>query len=198
MAVTLTSPQRKKNRIARMEMWKNLQRHAEGRSEKQKTTLMHSQTGSSVLCTLLFEPASLLDEAHEWSNSSPRADHDHRVDCFERQTELRPADVHGNGGLVAVISDHFVLKPVCGDSLVGAASFGLILHHHRTDVYAVGVNLQNTTVRLMIKTRNSVIDSFFFLFRNLMTLKWQWIIRSSINQKISFIICYYHYNSEVI
>lgn len=68
-----------------------------------------SETHYGPLSTLLFEPAPLLDEAHEGSNSCPRANHDH-WDCgFEGQAELRLADVHRNSGLVAVVSDHFVL-----------------------------------------------------------------------------------------
>lgn len=93
--------------------------------------------------TLLFEPAPLLDEAHEGSDSCPRANHDHRVGGFEGQAELRLADVHGNGGLVAVVSDQFVLQPVGGNSFVGAAGLGVVLYHYGTDVDAVGVNLQN-------------------------------------------------------
>lgn len=98
-----------------------------------------------IVCrnTLLFQPSPLLDEAHEGSDSSPRADHDDRVGGFEGQAELRLADVHGNGGLVAVVSDQFVLQPVGGDSLVDAAGLGVVLHHHGADVDAVRVNLQN-------------------------------------------------------
>lgn len=91
----------------------------------------------------MFEPAPLLDEAHEGSDSRPGADHDHWVGGFEGQAELGLADVHGNGGLVAVVGDQFVLQPVGGDTLVDAAGTGLILHHDGTDVDAVGVNLQN-------------------------------------------------------
>lgn len=94
--------------------------------------------------TLLFEPASLLDEAHEWSDSRPRADHDDWVGGLEGQPELGLANVHGHGGLVTVISNHFVLKPVGGYSLVDAASLGLVLHDHSADVDAVGVNLKKT------------------------------------------------------
>lgn len=93
--------------------------------------------------TLLFEPTPLLDEAHEGSDSRPRANHDHWDGGFEGQAELRLADVHRNSGLVAVVSDQFVLQPVRGHSLVDAASFGLILYHHGTNVDAVRVNLQN-------------------------------------------------------
>lgn len=71
---------------------------------------------------MLFEPASLLDEAHEGSNSSPGADHDHWVGGFEGQAELRLADEHGHGGLVAV--DVFALQPVGGDSFIDAARLG--------------------------------------------------------------------------
>lgn len=91
---------------------------------------------------MLFEPAPLLDEAHEGSDSCPRADHNHWVGGLEGQPELRLSDVHGNGGLVAVVCDQFVLQPVGGDSLVNAASLGFVLHHYCTDVDAVGVNLQ--------------------------------------------------------
>lgn len=52
---------------------------------------------------MLFEPASLLDEAHERSDARPRAHHDHRVGGLERQAELGLADEHGNDGLVAVV-----------------------------------------------------------------------------------------------
>lgn len=100
------------------------------------------QTNNNIN-TLLFEPGPLLDEAHEGSDSRPRADHDHWVGGLEGQAELRLADEHGNGGLVAVVSDQFVLQPVGGNSLVDAASRGLVLHHHGADVDAVGVNLQN-------------------------------------------------------
>lgn len=98
------------------------------------------------ISTLLFEPAPLLNEAHEGSDSCPRADHDHWVGGFEGQAELRLADVHGNGGLVAVVSDQFVHQPVGGNTLVNAASLGFVLHHYSTDVDAVGVNLQNRGV----------------------------------------------------
>lgn len=106
---------------------------------------MHHSAQHSVSSTntLLFEPAPLLDEAHEGSDSCPRADHDHWVGGFEGQAELRLADVHGNSGLVAVVCDQFVLQPVGGNSLVDAASFSVVLHHYGTDVDAVGVNLQN-------------------------------------------------------
>lgn len=93
--------------------------------------------------TLLFEPPSLLNKAHERSNSSPRADHNHWVGGFEGQAELRFADVHGNGGLVAVVRDQFVLQPVGCHTLVSATSLGLVLHYYGTNVDAVGVNLQN-------------------------------------------------------
>ncbi len=82
-----------------------------------------------------------MDEAHEGSDSCPWADHDHRVGCFEGQAELRLPDVHGNGGLVAVVCDQFVLQPVGGNSLVDAVSLGFVLNHNGTDVDAVGVNL---------------------------------------------------------
>lgn len=92
---------------------------------------------------MLFEPAPLLDKAHKGSDSCPRANHDH-WDCgFEGQAELRLADVHGNGGLVPVVSDCFVLQPVGSHPLIGSASLGLILYHHGTDVDVVSVNLQN-------------------------------------------------------
>lgn len=91
---------------------------------------------------MLFEPAPLLDKAHEGSDSCPRADHDHWVGGLEGQAELRLADIHGNGGLVAVVGDQFVLQPVGGHSLVNAVSLGFVLHHYCTDVDAVGVNLQ--------------------------------------------------------
>lgn len=106
------------------------------RSDKQQR---HSNTNT----TLLFEPGPLLDEAHEGGDSRARADHDHRVGGFEGQAELGLADEHGNGGLAAVVRDQFVLQPVGGDSLVGTAGRGLVLHHHGADVDAVGVNLQN-------------------------------------------------------
>ena len=111
-------------------------------NQTNKTT--HTHHGSASMSTLLFEPVSLLDEAHERSDSSPRADHDHRVGGFKRQTELGLADVHGNGGLVAI--DDFVFQPVGCYSFVDAVRLGLVLHHHGTDVDAVGVNLQNRRV----------------------------------------------------
>lgn len=107
---------------------------------------------------MLFEPSSLLDEAHEGSDSCSRADHDHWVSGFEGQPELGLADVHGNGGLVAVVCDQFVLQPVGGDSLVGAASFGFVFDHYGADVDAVGVNLQNR-VELTIKTSALILRS---------------------------------------
>lgn len=92
---------------------------------------------------MLFEPASLLDEAHERSDARARADHDHRVGGLEGQAELRLADEHGNRGLVAVVRYQLVLQPVGGNSLVNAAGLCLVLHHDRADVDAVGVNLHN-------------------------------------------------------
>ena len=95
---------------------------------------------------MLFEPSSLLDEAHEGSDACTRADHDHWVGGLEGQAELGLADVHGNSGLVAIVGDQFVLQPVSGYAQVGAACLGFILYHHGTDVDAVGVNLQSTTM----------------------------------------------------
>lgn len=95
---------------------------------------------------MLFEPASLLDEAHERSNSSPGADHDHWVGGFEGQAELRLADVHGDGGLVAIVRDQFVFQPIGCNSLVDAVGLGLVLNHNGADVDAVGVNLHNRRV----------------------------------------------------
>lgn len=92
---------------------------------------------------MLFEPASLLDEAHEGSDASARAHHDDRVGGLEGQTELGLADVHGHCGLVAIVH-HLVLEPVGGHSIVEAAGLGLVLHHHGTDVDAVGVELGRT------------------------------------------------------
>lgn len=100
-----------------------------------------SKQHTASVNTLLFEPAPLLDEAHEGSDSCPRADHDDWVGGFEGQAELRLADVHGYGGLVAIISDQFVLQPVGGNSFVDAACLSLVLHHYSTDVDAVGMNL---------------------------------------------------------
>lgn len=93
--------------------------------------------------TLLFEAAPLLDEPHEGSDSCSRADHDHWVGGFEGQAELRLADIHGNGGLVSIVGDQFVLQPVGCNSFVDAASLGLVLNHYSANVDAVGVNLQN-------------------------------------------------------
>lgn len=93
--------------------------------------------------TLLFEPASLLDEAHKWCNSSPRANHDDWVCGFKWEAELRLADVHGNAALVTIVSDKLVLQPVGGHSLVHATSLSFILHHHCADMDAVGVNLKS-------------------------------------------------------
>lgn len=93
--------------------------------------------------TLFLEPASLLDKAHERGDARPRAHHDHRVGGLEGQAELGLADEHGNDGLVAVVRGKLVLQPVGGDPLVHAARLGFVLHHHRADVDAVGVNLQN-------------------------------------------------------
>lgn len=97
---------------------------------------------------MLFEPASLLDEAHKGSDSSSRANHNDWVGGFEGQTKLRLADVHRNGGFVAIVSDQFILQPVCGHSFVSASSVGLVLHHHCTDVDTVGVNLEQKRVIL--------------------------------------------------
>lgn len=91
---------------------------------------------------MLFEPASLLDKAHEGGDARPWADHDHRVGGLEGQTELGLPDVHGNHGLVTVIRYQFVLQPVGGNSLVDAAGLGLVLHHYCTNMDAIGVNLR--------------------------------------------------------
>lgn len=128
-------------------------------SDKQPYTLWHTV----FIRTLLFEPAPLLDEAHEGSDSCARADHDHWVCGFEGQAELRLADVHGNGRLVAVVCDQFVLQPVGGNSFIGAASLGLVLDHDSTDVDAVGVDLQKERAK-----QNSTLilrsDQCFCLF----------------------------------
>lgn len=117
------------------------------------------------ISTLLFEPAPFLDEANERSDSCPRANHDHWVGGFEGQAELRLADVHGNGGLVAVVTDQFVLQPVGGNSLVDAASLSLVLQHYGTDVDAVGVNLQNRGGLLTGLHFNSQIwPTFLYVF----------------------------------
>lgn len=110
--------------------------------DRLSTTTHNTPLHTHSINTLLFEPAPLLDKAHEGSDSCPRADHDHWVGGLEGQAELRLADIHGNGGLVAVVGDQFVLQPVGGHSLVSAASLGVVLHHYCTDVDAVGVNLQ--------------------------------------------------------
>lgn len=104
------------------------------------STLFHR---THPLHTLLFKPAPLLDKAHEGGDSCPRANHDHWVAGFKRQAELRLADVHGNSGLVAVVSDQLVLQPVGSNSLVIAAGLGFVLYHNSTDVDAIGVNLWN-------------------------------------------------------
>lgn len=91
--------------------------------------------------TLLLEPASLLDEAHEGSDAGPGAHHEHRVAGLEGQAELGLADEHRNGGLVAVVRYQLVLQPGGGHALVEAPSLGLVLHHHGADVDAVGVDL---------------------------------------------------------
>lgn len=85
-----------------------------------------------------------MDKAHEGGDSCPRANHDHWVGGFKGQAELRLADVHGNGGLVAVVGDQFVLQPVGGNSLVTATSLCFVLYHNSTDVDAIGVNLWNS------------------------------------------------------
>lgn len=92
---------------------------------------------------MLFEPASLLDKAHERSDARPGADHDHWVGGLEGQAELRLANKHRNRGLVAVVRYEFVLQPAGGHSLVNTARLCLVLHHDGADVDAVGVNLQN-------------------------------------------------------
>lgn len=91
---------------------------------------------------MLFEPAALLDEAHEGGNAGAGPDHDDGVGGLEGQAELGLADVHGHGGLVAIVRHQLVLQPVGGHALVDPARFGLILHHHGADVDAVGVDLQ--------------------------------------------------------
>ncbi len=106
----------------------------------------------------MFEPAALLNEAHEGGDASARADHDHRVRGLEGQAELRLADVHGHRGLVSVVGGHLVLQPVSGDSFVDPACLGLVLHHYSTDVDAVGMNLspaENTSMH------NRFISAFF-------------------------------------
>lgn len=100
---------------------------------------------------MLFEPASLLDEAHERSDSCPRADHDDGVRGFERQAELGLADEHGNSRFVTV--NQFVLQPVCRHSFVDPPRLGGVLHHHGTDVDAIGVNLQRRQVNNKLHTK---------------------------------------------
>lgn len=101
----------------------------------------HTASLTEVTHTLLFEPASLLDEANERSDSCAGADHDYWVGGFEGQAELWLADIHRNSGLVSIVSNQFVFQPVSCDTLVDAASLGLVLHNYGTDVDAVGVNL---------------------------------------------------------
>lgn len=116
------------------------------------------------MSTFPFEPASLLDEAHERSDPSARANHDHWVGGLEWQAELGLADVHGHGGLVAV--DELVFQPVGCDSLVDAPRLGLVLHHHGTDVDAVGVNLQSRHNLL-----GAVADKVTTHFKNVLSVK---------------------------
>lgn len=97
---------------------------------------------------MLFEPAPLLDEAHEGGDPRPRADHDHWVGGLEGKAELGLADVHGDGGLVAVVGHQFVLQPVGGHALVDAVGLGFVLHHDGADVDAVGVDLQKMVGKL--------------------------------------------------
>lgn len=120
---------------------------------------------------MLFEPASLLDEAHERSDPSARADHDHRVGRLEWQSELGLADVHGDGGLVAV--DEFVFQPVGRHALVDAARLGLVLHHHGTDMDAVGVNLWGGHILLgdvAIRATSHFLDFSCVNFKRVSTL----------------------------
>lgn len=97
---------------------------------------------------MLFEPGPLLDKAHEGGDPRPWADHDHRVGGLEGKAELGLADVHGDGGLVAVVGHQFVLQPVGGHALVDAAGLGFVLHHDGADVDAVGVDLQKMAEKL--------------------------------------------------
>lgn len=97
--------------------------------------------------TLLFEPASLLDEAHEGCDPGARADHDDWVCGFERETKLRLADVHGHRRLVAIVCDELVLQPVSGHPVVDTVGLCLVLHHNSTDVNAVGMYLQKSHIR---------------------------------------------------
>ena len=90
---------------------------------------------------MFYQPASLLDEAHEGSNAGSRADHNNWVAGFERQAELGLADIHWHAGFMAVICHQFILEPIGGHSLVEAASLGGVLQHHSADVDAVGVHL---------------------------------------------------------
>lgn len=83
-----------------------------------------------------------MDKAHERSDACPRADHEHRVGGLEGQTELRLANKHRDGGLVAVVRYQFVLQPVGGHALVHTVSLGFVLHHDCADMDAVGVDLQ--------------------------------------------------------
>lgn len=89
-----------------------------------------------------LQPASLLDESHEGSDTRPWANHDNWATGLEGQSELGLSDVHGHRGLVPVVCHHLVLQPVCGHALAGTARRGLVLHHHSTDVDAAGMNLR--------------------------------------------------------
>lgn len=91
---------------------------------------------------MLLEPAALLDEANEGGDARARPDHDDGVGGLEGQAELGLADVHGHGGLVAVVCHQLVLQPVGGHALVDPPRLGLVLHHHGADVDAIGVDLQ--------------------------------------------------------
>lgn len=95
---------------------------------------------------MLLEPAALLDEAHEGGDAGAGPDHDDWVGGLEGQAELGLADVHGHGGLVAVVRHQLVLQPVGGHALVDPARLGLVLHHHGADVDAVWVDLQQQQV----------------------------------------------------
>ena len=107
---------------------------------------------------MLFEPASLLDEAHEGGDASAGAHHDDRVRGLEGQAELGLADEHGHGGLVAVVHHRLVLEPGGGHSIVDAARLGLVLHHHGTDVDAVGMDLWRWAVRTNVKSPNTLLQ----------------------------------------
>ena len=97
--------------------------------------------------TLLPEPGSLLDEAHEGGDPCTRAYHDDRGGGLEREAELRFAHKHGYQGPAAILACWFLgPKPAGGYPLVHSPRLRFILHSHGADVHRVGVYLEEGLV----------------------------------------------------